>query len=885
MSTSASDLKSRLEEFLSASGVEFNPAKPRPVLRCPSPDHADAKPSAILYRDSLHVHCPVCNKTWDIFDVAGLLNNEPDFEGQLRIVESMLRVDSSRPERPKAEKKAAEKPKRKPPVPLARDEARKVFTRSIITRIAEAGQFGKFVAVWPYLDAEGLVVMMDVRFERPDGKKNVISFWYDGTKVQTQGAPSPLYGADRLAAHPDLDVIVVEGCKTAAAADTLPGFVAVTWPGGTSKTDRPDWSPLLERAAAGRVYIYPDDDAKKTREGKLKPLAEQPGYKAAFDIARRLPGAKIVRPFPPARKIKADGADMVEALQVATAAELADYVRSAPLVERPRTQEEVNAELAAKNAVRDVGTLPFTILGVGDDGRAAFLGRGGRLVQVAITAITKSHLLAIAPEPWWQGEFGHKGKVSWDSAIDFILDACVSRDYNQDNVRGRGAWAEKDGRICYHNGQETIGEFDLCRLYLRRPRHDIGITGPEATAAECERIHEVTRGLSFETQLDHVRLMGWSFLAPFAGALPWRPAILLTGESGSGKSTILDYAVNPLSAPLQISGGESTEAGVRQRVGVDSSAVVIDEAETDTEKKRRNREALFSLMRMSTSDDAPIVAKGTIDGKGQSFQMRSMFLFAAISPEVTATADDNRIFRVNLIKPDSSTWKEQARDLREAITQTVCAGVRARTWARLRAIVTAARRLTPAVQELSGRDARFSLAEAMLHAAYWIVLRDREGLDDVEFSRALLGMYAVAPPDGRRDENEEILDRLLDERVPVEKPDRGTMTIREILIAMNTNKLQLPPKGTLYDSPLDAAPSTLYHLRAIAERYGLTLTRDGELAIAHNHHEIMKVLSVGKGYHHVLFRHPCLVDKCRPIWLAGKTRRCVLLKGVLEVPE
>ena len=67
----------------------------------------------------------------------------------------------------------------------------------------------------------------------------------------------PIYGLDRLAARPDLGVLVVEGEKVADyAADRLSGSVPVSWPGGTNAVRYVDWSPVAGR----RVLLCRDND-------------------------------------------------------------------------------------------------------------------------------------------------------------------------------------------------------------------------------------------------------------------------------------------------------------------------------------------------------------------------------------------------------------------------------------------------------------------------------------------------------------------------------------------------------------------------------------------------------------------------------------------------
>ena len=53
-----------------------------------------------------------------------------------------------------------------------------------------------------------------------------------------------------------------------------------------------------------------------------------------------------------------------------------------------------------------------------------------------------------------------------------------------------------------------------------------------------------------------MRILSWSAIAPFAGALPWRNAGLLTGDSAWGKSQVIDHIVRPIASPSFFNGGK-----------------------------------------------------------------------------------------------------------------------------------------------------------------------------------------------------------------------------------------------------------------------------------------------------------------------------------------
>ena len=117
-----------------------------------------------------------------------------------------------------------------------------------------------------------------------------------------------------------MPVLIVEGEKAAdAAADRLPGFVAMTWPGGAKAVSKADWSPLAGR----RVVVWPD--------------ADEPGVKAAADVAKacRAAGAASVAivslpPVPPAWDLADDWPDCLTASDAVQMVEAALNAQSEP---------------------------------------------------------------------------------------------------------------------------------------------------------------------------------------------------------------------------------------------------------------------------------------------------------------------------------------------------------------------------------------------------------------------------------------------------------------------------------------------------------------------------------------------------------------------------
>lgn len=120
-------------------------------------------------------------------------------------------------------------------------------------------QLGEYHSHWDYHDAAGVIVMRVCRWEQPNNKKDIrpLVRGVDGWKWQHHPAPRPLFQLDRLVNDADLPAIVVEGEKTAVAAQKLfPSHIATTWSGGASALGQTDWIPLTGRD----VVLVPDCD-------------------------------------------------------------------------------------------------------------------------------------------------------------------------------------------------------------------------------------------------------------------------------------------------------------------------------------------------------------------------------------------------------------------------------------------------------------------------------------------------------------------------------------------------------------------------------------------------------------------------------------------------
>jgi predicted P-loop ATPase len=167
--------------------------------------------------------------------------------------------------------------------------------------------------VYAYFNSDGELLGYVIRQDLGEGKKITPGLWwakapdgYEGWSHGSLPAPRPLYGLPELLAHPDKQVLIVEGEKCRRAADKALGgrVVVISWLGGTSAVAKTDWSPLRGRS----LLLWPDHD-----EG---------GYRAMHEVAKLAKPERVkwVRSYAAGK-----GADVADV--VADGLSVADYIK------------------------------------------------------------------------------------------------------------------------------------------------------------------------------------------------------------------------------------------------------------------------------------------------------------------------------------------------------------------------------------------------------------------------------------------------------------------------------------------------------------------------------------------------------------------------------
>lgn len=301
-------------------------------------------------------------------------------------------------------------------------------------------------------------------------------------------------------------------------------------------------------------------------------------------------------------------------------------------------------------------------------------------------------------------------------------------------VRGAGAWADDDGGLIYHAGDEVMIGGKWCRpgVYAgyvypaSSPVPRPATTAGRGDAAQ-DILDQYTTWSWRRPDMDPYLALGITGAQMFGGALDWRPLCCLTGDAATGKSTFQKLL-------LWLHGGENgllqsadaTEGGIRSVVGYSSLPVAIDELEPDADNPRKVK-AVIEMARRSSSGTQ--VFRGSADQKGHQSNIQSSFLFSSILVPPMPAQDRSRLILLDLnrLPPDAPKmaldprrWRAAGAQLRRVLIE------RWTTWAQRQELWRAAL----ARQGRTGRDAdNYATALAMADMA---LNADMPGVDELD---------------------------------------------------------------------------------------------------------------------------------------------------------
>lgn len=351
----------------------------------------------------------------------------------------------------------------------------------------------------------------------------------------------------------------------------------------------------------------------------------------------------------------------------------------------------------------------------------------------------RSELLMKHFPRWSKGSEASAPKViGWDQegAATAMTRACAEKGvWNAfEKVRGLGAWPDDEGGVVLHCGDAILykgawrvpGDIDGY-VYPSAPRIPRPLEETPRDAPGRQLLDLLDTWAWARGDLDAYLLIGWICGAMFGGALDWRPLLWITGDKGTGKSTVqkaIRLVMGGEGAILQST--DATEAAVRQFLMQSTIPVALDELEADADNRRA-----FSVIKLARqAASGGVVLRGGADHQGQEFRARSAFVFSSI---LVPPLLDQDISRIALLELEPLTRGETAPAIEPRHWNRVGRALRARIldqWPRLAPTLDLYRQ---ALHE-AGHDARgcdqFGTLLAMADLAMHDSLPDLARCDD-----------------------------------------------------------------------------------------------------------------------------------------------------------
>ncbi len=301
---------------------------------------------------------------------------------------------------------------------------------------------------------------------------------------------------------------------------------------------------------------------------------------------------------------------------------------------------------------------PVKPLGLNGD-LYAFLDANGQLIERSagwLTQIGVDALFASEEARLWLeatfpriGEGGRVNGIDREAVRAALMVACGELSKRgvwqaRERVREAGAWSKGEALIL-HNGDHVMiyekGEkprqvpFGLHMglvfpLSQRQPTPALPADAQDGDDGPAARVFAWIKTWRWERgELDAAMLLGWLGSAMIGGALPWRPAGWVMGESGAGKSALQRLIRALLGGDEAYVGAEDgSAASTWQRLERMSLPALFDEIEADADN--RKKQAIVELMRQAASGG--LIARGGADHKATVFRIQSSFLFSSVNP-------------------------------------------------------------------------------------------------------------------------------------------------------------------------------------------------------------------------------------------------------------
>ena len=314
-----------------------------------------------------------------------------------------------------------------------------------------------------------------------------------------------------------------------------------------------------------------------------------------------------------------------------------------------------------------------------------FFPRSTGDIEEMTTADLRSefNLYHLARKSFWESMMQDlKNPTGKDAVTRFtplLMEYCKDKGkFDPDRVMSSGVWPDGKSGVVANMGDRLYipgkgfmdhADYESDKVYISAPK-SVMIDLPALRNSESVKVREICESLSWKHNISGSLLAGWIYAAILSGVLRWRPHIFITGQKGSGKTTVMRDIVKAILKGWSTNAdGGTTEAGFRRKLGNKAQPVVSDEVETETEKQRKNADDVLFLARQSSSGAE--YSNAYVD-----ITVHSCFCFGGISPNIKKGADKDRITVMELVADRGdgfrSRWKDKEKFIKDTLTPEFC---------------------------------------------------------------------------------------------------------------------------------------------------------------------------------------------------------------------
>ncbi len=295
-----------------------------------------------------------------------------------------------------------------------------------------------------------------------------------------------------------------------------------------------------------------------------------------------------------------------------------------------------------------------TIIPLGQNGGRIHLYTSNMGIVDISNKAPKEELLLIADKNFWRNIYQDQyGQPWWKMISETIIQTATANMFNPENIKQAGFFYINGEKIV-NTGKSIIGKnTDENVIFLLSPKdkrksfkypkpHKDGLDNKEYFHFKDALGH-----LNFSESHMHLNLLCWLALAPMYQALKFVPHLMIHGESGSGKSWILQNIIRKWLEPYKYKNfiGSTTIAAFRRIINEGAQIVLFDEKEN--RGSPMDAEFLEYFRAASTNMDQPLIKAKPSSTGFVEYSTRFIGCLSGIAPIASEEEDLNRIIQIS----------------------------------------------------------------------------------------------------------------------------------------------------------------------------------------------------------------------------------------------